>query len=171
MEKALLERRKIGILSGSGPNAGLDLWGKILEENRLSLGDEYRGDIDAPYLVILSSPELGLSMQLDDNFYKLMPHFKEVVQQLARLVDYFSIACHTLHCFSDEVSSMGLASQFVSIADICVNEVAQRGFTRVGVLGTSHTLNFDKYPFLSDLRRQSEVEMPPNSGEVDHLIY
>ena len=60
-------RKKIGIITGSGPEAGLDLWNKLLHANRAMQGDLFRGDLDAPNVTIFSEPSLGLSMELEAN--------------------------------------------------------------------------------------------------------
>ena len=55
-------RKKIGIITGSGPEAGVDLWMKILEENKRVLKENFRGDLDAPDVTIFSIQQLGHSM-------------------------------------------------------------------------------------------------------------
>lgn len=60
--------KKIGIITGSGPEAGIDLWQKILIENKAILKDKFQGDLDAPNLTIFSVPQLGYSMELEKNY-------------------------------------------------------------------------------------------------------
>ena len=57
----------IGIIAGSGPEAGIDLWTKVLTATQQQLGAVFEGDIDAPRVVIVSEPQLGLSMDLRAN--------------------------------------------------------------------------------------------------------
>lgn len=40
------ERRRIGLIAGSGPEAGVDLWQKVIEETKALLGERYTGDLD-----------------------------------------------------------------------------------------------------------------------------
>ena len=61
------QKAVLGIIAGSGPEAGVDLWRKILVANRIALNERFRGDIDAPHMVIISEPTLGLSMDLVAN--------------------------------------------------------------------------------------------------------
>ncbi len=58
-------RKKIGIITGSGPEAGVDLWQKILKINKDILKEDFHGDLDAPNVTIFSVPELGHSMELE----------------------------------------------------------------------------------------------------------
>ncbi|MBL8442639.1 MAG: hypothetical protein JNK52_01215 [Zoogloeaceae bacterium] len=60
-------RSRIGIITGSGPETGVDLWTKVLRANRELLGSDCRGDLEAPEVVIFSVPELDLSMELERN--------------------------------------------------------------------------------------------------------
>ena len=57
-------RPTLGIITGSGPEAGIDLWAKVLRKNMAAFGQDFRGDLDAPRVVVASEPELGLSMDL-----------------------------------------------------------------------------------------------------------
>ena len=36
-------RATIGIVTGSGPEAGLDLWAKILKRNKATIGADFQG--------------------------------------------------------------------------------------------------------------------------------
>ena len=50
---------RIGIISGSGPRAGLDVFTKILDEHQANMGDSYKSDKDAPAIVMYQVPEIG----------------------------------------------------------------------------------------------------------------
>ena len=102
--------KRLGILTGSGPEAGIDLWSKVLSEARRALGSSYRGDIDAPHVVVLSVPELGHSMQLPDTRELVWEHLRAAAEQLAPQVDAFAIACNTLYLFEPELRALSLLS-------------------------------------------------------------
>jgi hypothetical protein len=55
---------EVGILSGSGPEAGHDLLGRVIALTREQLGAEFHGDVDALSVRLVSLPRLGLSMGL-----------------------------------------------------------------------------------------------------------
>ena len=92
--------RRIGIITGSGPEAGLDLWQKVLEENRLAHGLDFRGDIDAPDVTVLSIPELGYSMDLPETTSRVWTALADACERIAPQVDVFAIACNTLYALS-----------------------------------------------------------------------
>ena len=67
----LAGRATLGIIGGSGPEAGLDLAAKVIEANRRRVLPLRRqadarpfGDHDAPRFTLLDVPELGRSMDL-----------------------------------------------------------------------------------------------------------
>jgi len=51
--------KKVGIITGSGPDAGIDFWNKLLKSNREYLKDKFTGDLDHPNTYIHSISELG----------------------------------------------------------------------------------------------------------------
>jgi aspartate racemase len=56
------QRGRIGIIAGSGPEPGIDLWEKNFEEDRAAFDGSFRGDLDALHVVVHSIPGVGLSM-------------------------------------------------------------------------------------------------------------
>ena len=90
------ERKKIGIITGSGPDAGVDMWQKLLLANKRLFGKAYRGDLDAPNVTIMSEPYLGLSMEIAQNEKAVWHHLKKTASMLSPLVNLYAIACNTL---------------------------------------------------------------------------
>ena len=129
-----MSRAALGIVTGSGPEAGLDLWQKLLAANRVALGDGFRGDIDAPSVIALSDPGLGLSMDLAANRDVVWQSLSRCCRKIALQVDCFAIACNTLHAFQPDIEALGLPSRFVSLVDTAVEFVSRRMLTTVALL-------------------------------------
>jgi hypothetical protein len=53
------DRGWIGIIGGSGPEAGVDLMSKILRAHRSELGERFRTDRDAPNVLLMSVSQVG----------------------------------------------------------------------------------------------------------------
>ena len=82
---------KIGIISGSGPDAGLNVFTKILEAHRRRMGDSYKSDKDAPSIVLYQVPEIGGphgSWDLDD---KTTPEFKMLWANMTATIVLFCL--------------------------------------------------------------------------------
>jgi aspartate racemase len=115
------ERPRIGIIAGSGPDAGTDLLSKPLAAVR-RLEDCYYGDTDAPKVTIFSLPVLGLSMDLDAHHAKVLSCLLEAAREIAARTDLFCIACNTLHTFGRDILDLNLKAHFVSMHRQLVRE-------------------------------------------------
>ena len=104
-------RQRIGILAGSGPEAGIDLWTKTLAATRRLLGARYGGDLDAPEVLIHSVPALGLSMELEPNDAVVWKVLRESAEALAQRVDAFAIACNTLNHYEAPLRALDLPAR------------------------------------------------------------
>jgi aspartate racemase len=98
--RAASSRATIGIVTGSGPEAGIDLWAKILRGNASTLGAAFRGDLDAPRVVVLSEPQLGLSMDLAANETLVWEVMHQTAVTISGQTDFWAIACNTLNWFA-----------------------------------------------------------------------
>lgn len=125
----------IGILAGSGPEAGLDLWSKVLENRRGELADRYRGDIDAPAVVVISEPELGLSMDLANNAETVWAALERAARQLASQVDVWAIACNTLNHFAPQLDGLELDATLITPDGATARYLDAHGLRRIGLLG------------------------------------
>lgn len=129
-------RPPIGIITGSGPEAGIDLWAKILQHNRRRLGTAFRGDIDAPEIHVISQPALGLSMELAHTETSVWSTLQASARALDGRVQVYAIACNTLNLFADRLQALGLQAQLLSFADVVGAHLRQQGASeRICVLG------------------------------------
>lgn len=156
-------RAVLGIVTGSGPEAGLDLWQKILEANRIALGDRFRGDIDAPHMVVVSDPVLGLSMDLAANRDDVWRALSRCCREIADQVDCFAIACNTLHAFQPDVEALALPARFVSLVDTAIEFVLARSLPAVALLGADPVVRLDELSPYRWLREAVRVEVPRQS--------
>src|SRR3546814_11830862 len=118
-------RPRIGVIAGSGPEAGIDLWSKMLVANRELLGDRFSGDVDSPTVVIFSAPELGLSMDLRKNDAVVWRRLEQVVRDIVPHVDIFTIACNTLHYYSARIRAISGDAIFQIGRAACRERVCQ----------------------------------------------
>lgn len=120
------DRTRIGILGGSGPEAGADLFGKVLKQHRAKLGAAYKTDQDGPDVVLSSCPGIGGPRGKADivpgspSYERTWRAMRVAVLELAPMVDRFCVVCNQLHCFEplirDLLSSNGHdPAMFVSI--------------------------------------------------------
>jgi len=164
-------RSRIGIITGSGPEAGLDLWAKVLRANRQLMGADYRGDLDAPEVVVFSVPELGLSMELERNDAQVWEALRRTAERMAPHVDHYGIACNTLNLYEDRLAALGLPARLVSMGEVAREHLAEHGITRVALLGARPVMDLGPWSAYRTLPRHASVEVPADPDELHAIIY
>jgi aspartate racemase len=164
---------KIGIITGSGPEAGIDLWNKILQANRVLHGDRFRGDLDAPNVTVFSEPALGLSMELAQNDTAVWACLKAAAEAIAQRVDYYAIACNTLNYYQPQLEALSLPARLVSFADVVKTWLKANRIERVALLGARPVTDLGPWSHYRRLAEHVEIELPNAAmAEALHrLIY
>lgn len=163
--------RTIGIISGSGPEAGLDLQQKVLTAHRRLLGPDYRGDIDAPRVITISEPRLGRSMDLPESESDVWDALRATAKQLSAQVDVFAIACNTLNVFAERIQRLELTAELVSFADVAVAYVEQQRLGRIGLLGAAPVTALDRWSPYRHLADRVDVVVPADPDTLHRLIH
>ena len=86
--------------------------------------------------------------------------------------DFLIICTNTMHRMADEVSQ-AISIPLLHIADATAEQVRQRGFQRVGLLGTRYTMEEDFYKGRLESKYGLEVLVPQQAGRdvVHRIIY
>ncbi|MBZ0149531.1 MAG: aspartate/glutamate racemase family protein, partial [Pseudorhodoplanes sp.] len=165
-------RARIGIIAGSGPEAGLDLWDKLLKANRLILGTDFHGDLDAPNVTVFSEPSLGLAINLEANCHLLWQSLRPLAEQISARVDYYAIACNSLNYFQPQLDSLGLNAKLISFADSAVELIKREKIERVALLGTPSVMKLGVWSHYRILNQHVEVEGLSSVQEqlLQHII-
>jgi aspartate racemase len=164
-------RSRIGIITGSGPEAGVDLWTKVLRANRTLLGAAYGGDLDAPEVVVFSVPDLGLSMELQRNDASVWRALRRTAEHMAPHVDHYGIACNTLNHYADRLAALGLPARLVSMGEVAREHLAEHGITRVALLGARPVMDLGPWSGYRELPQHASVELPADPDELHAIIY
>ena len=161
----------IRIISGSGPEAGLDLYQKVLRAHRAELGADYRGDVDAPRIVLISEPVLGLSMDLERHETDVWAALERTVRRLAPQVDVYAVACNTLNVFADRLVALGLDAELVSSQAVVATYLRAHDVRRAGLLGAAPVGRLGRHSAFSALAREVELVVPDETGPLHQLIH
>ncbi|MFN3984619.1 MAG: aspartate/glutamate racemase family protein [Rhodocyclaceae bacterium] len=164
-------RARIGIIAGSGPEAGVDLWSKLLRANRELLGEAYRGDLDAPEVVVFSVPTLGLSMELEHNDAQVWASLADAATRMAAHVDYYAIACNTLNYYAPQLAALNLPAQLVAVDDVVRAHLRERGLDRVALLGARPVMSLGPWSPYRSLTDDVTVEVPVDGEALHRIIY
>ena len=188
---AVAKKKVIGIIGGSGPEAGMDLFGKVLRLHRAKLGKLYKTDRDAPNIILMSVADLGgprTSIDLepgnpDGTYDASLKALIETVQRMVPLVDNFCLACNTLHAMEpivrNTLSDDGKdPSMFVSMIGAtiraCQDRIVKRGeeSTKICILGGPATMDLEKNTrssykrLLEELGEDTIYILPPSAIRV-----
>merc|ERR1719282_85746 len=147
--------QQFGIISGAGPEAGLDLMKKLLHSNRRMKTDTYANDRDAPYVCLFQVPGIGgprnptdLTDEESDPFQLVWQSMADTIQRMNSIgIDKFCISCNTLHMLEPKIrrfleSLDGTKMVFVSMVESVEKELKEKynstknGKLNVVVLGT-----------------------------------
>ncbi|WP_150117158.1 asparaginase domain-containing protein [Arthrobacter sp. ERGS1:01] len=164
---------RLGIITGSGPEAGLDLWSKVLRHNRAMLGELYQGDTDAPFVIIASVPELGHSMELETQEERVWLALERTARQMAPQVDYYVIACNTLNYYADRLDALGLSARLITPAQVVIEELHRLDTDSgqsVALLGSRQTMDLAHWSSYASLAGHFPLEIPAEN-ELHRLIY
>jgi aspartate racemase len=153
----LLRGPAVGIITGSGPEAGVDLVAKVLVANRQRRQSEpgaaFHGDKDAPRVVLISEPELGLSMSLAEHESEVWQALAQAVLALPASVEFYAVACITLHYYADRLQTLAednAGPRFISAVELVAVEAEreQQAGHRVAVVGSTQTMDLQGWsPF------------------------
>jgi len=166
-----MKRKKIGIITGSGPEAGIDLWQKILKINKEILGKDFNGDLDAPNVTILSVPELGHSMELEKNYHMVWEILEKAVREICKKVDYFVIACNTLNLYSNKIEQIYLKHKFISTYDVVKDYLIDNALHEACIIGALPVIEMKDYSAFKSLKNEFDIEVPKDGKKVHSLIY
>lgn len=164
-------RPRIGVIAGSGPEAGIDLWSKMLVANRELLGDRFSGDVDSPTVVIFSAPELGLSMDLRKNDAVVWRRLEQVVRDIVPHVDIFTIACNTLHYYSARIRAISGDAIFLDVADVAHAYLKAHAPQPAALMGSASVAALDEWSPYLGLHREVSFETPADPAALHALIH
>ena len=164
-------RSPIGIITGSGPDAGIDLWQKVLNHNKHRLGNAFRGDLDAPHVEIISVPGLGLSMELEAHEETVWRFLEKAVRALDGRVRAFAIACNTLNYFQDRIAAMEIEAEHLSFSDAVMSFLVNARIPEAALLGARPVMELGAWSPYSRLLGQLALETPEDHDVLHQLIY
>lgn len=169
MDSSFFKKGRIGIITGSGPEAGIDLWQKILQKNKHFLQSDSYGDIDAPPVVVHSVPSMGLVMEIEKHEELIKVDLLETIAKLEGQADYFCIACNILHYYSKAILSKNNKCEFISIVDPIKKYIVDNKIRKIALLSIGTVMDLGTYSPYKELSKYVEIETP-NAYDTNELI-
>eukprot|EP01051_Picozoa_sp_SAG22_P007272 SAG22_NODE_506_length_9643_cov_5.853206_2_plen_307_part_00 len=145
-------KTRIGILGGSGPEAGADLFVKILHAHRRKVGaGGYTTDRDAPDIWLASESSIGGPHSAAEDILPGSPGHEPLwtalstaIVDLAPQVDCFCVCCNQLHTFEGRIRGLlaGIgepAGKFVSIIEVTTAHCKKLAPASLAIFGNTVT--------------------------------
>ena len=139
------DARTIGILTGNPSDSGLDLWESLNMHVRRLLGVNSLGDVSMPKVVMCSSPNIGISMEMDLREEALLKALVSGVDELcAAGAKILAHPAHTTHYFMPHLAAKAAehGAHFLSMVDLTASKLRRLGICEVGLLGTRYVTDF-----------------------------
>ncbi|WP_235931138.1 aspartate/glutamate racemase family protein [Paracoccus xiamenensis] len=149
----------------------MDLWSKVLRKNADAFGADFGGDTDAPRVIVVSEPELGLSMDLARNEAEVWAAMQRSLAVLAPQVDAFAIACNTLNWYAPKIQALDLTARLLSFQSVLTGWIEKTGISRVALLGAAPVTEMGEWSAYRFLDTLIDVERPADPAALHELIH
>ncbi|HEY6806118.1 MAG TPA: aspartate/glutamate racemase family protein [Pyrinomonadaceae bacterium] len=137
----------IGILTGNPCDSGLELCSSIVAHVRRLLKNNSLGDVSMPKIVIVSTPEIGISMEMDEREVPLRRGLLRSVDELCDAgAKILANPAHTTHFFASDIAEHAVekGARFVSMVDATVAKLRSDGVKEIALLGTKYVTDFSQ---------------------------
>ena len=141
------EPETIGILTGNPCDSGLDLCASVNAHVRRLLKRNSLGDVSMPKIVIISTPQIGISMEMDKREAPLRDALVQAVDELcatgARILAH---PAHTTHYFTLDIATRAAerGARFLSMAELTAEKLRISGVQEIALLGTRYVTDLSQ---------------------------
>ena len=135
------EPETIGILTGNPCDSGLDLCASVNAHVRRLLKRNSLGDVSMPKIVIISTPQIGISMEMDKREEPLREALVQAVDELcANGATILAHPAHTTHYFAPDIAARAAerGARFLSMAELTAESLRKSGVQEIALLGTRY---------------------------------
>ena len=160
--------KAVGIVGGLGPETTAEFYLKLIKK--------FRENSDTYPKIIIDNVSFPFSLekeiiQKSVNEEKILPFLKESISRLNKAgADFIVIPCNTVHIFIDELRKESTVP-IVSIIDETVKTVKEKGYSNIGILATTKTIESKLYQDPLD-ERKIKVVLPSlvEQEEISRII-
>jgi aspartate/glutamate racemase len=141
------EPEAIGILTGNPCDSGLDLCTSVNAHVRRLLKGNSLGDVSMPRIVIISTPQIGISMEMDKRETPLREALVQAVEELcATGAKILAHPAHTTHYFTLDIATRAAerGARFLSMAELTAERLRMSGVQEIALLGTRYVTDLSQ---------------------------
>lgn len=141
------EPETIGILTGNPCDSGLDLCASVNAHVRRLLKRNSLGDVSMPKIAIISTPQIGISMEMDKREAPLREALLQAVDELcATGAKILAHPAHTTHYFVRDIAARAAekGARFLSMAELTAESLRKSGVQEITLLGTRYVTDLNQ---------------------------
>ncbi len=157
--------KRLGIVGGLGPETSCSFCLEL--NNRIRQISECQPDI--------VMENVAVPLRLEKRMIKgavLRDMFDLLAKAVVRLnraeADFIVIPCNTVHVFIEDLRKIS-KKPIISIIEVCAEECCRRGFSKVGILGSSTTIK-QKLHENELIKKGIRVCLPKNQSVISRVI-
>jgi len=154
--------KKIGILGGMGPEATAEFYFRLIRMFQKEFGAVY--DDEFPEIIIYNLPLPDVVNEKDNDILVEKALLAGITKLKASGVDFITIPCNTVNLFINNLRRKS-EMKIISIVEETAKEVKALEITKVGLVGTTNTINRGLY----DSKLQSIEIIKPNISQKKEL--
>jgi aspartate/glutamate racemase len=154
----------IGILTGNGPESGMELWRQLNERVfGANKNGRFGGDIGYPAVTIRSIPSMGMSMELPERAATVRATVLSGIEDLLGCgATLIGIACNTTQYFSHEIGELCTQhnASFVSMVHVTRRALQAHGVRSFDLLGIGAVSDLAGWSDFRHLSPEFDVHVP-----------
>lgn len=162
------EPETIGILTGNPSDSGLALCSALNTHLRRLMGKNSLGDVSMPKIVIVSTPQIGISMEMDRREAPLRKALLRAVDELCSAgAKILAHPAHTTHYFASDIAARAAekGARFLSMVEVTAASLRLSGVKEMALLGTSYVTDFSqRWSVYDSAFRGIKVHRPSPNG-------
>lgn len=165
------EPETIGVLTGNPSDSGWDLCAAMNVHVRKLLGKNSLGDVSMPKIVVISTPQIGISMEMDRREAPLRKALLRAVDELcAAGAKILAHPAHTTHYFAPQIAEHAAkkGARFLSMAEATADWLRFKGVTEIALLGTKYVTDLEdqegQWSVYRDAFKKLNVHTPSPEG-------
>lgn len=137
-----MNKKKIGILGGMGPEALSDMYLEICEYYQKNFGAKYDKDFPPIIMYSVPIPDVVESIENETEILNQLVDASKTLQE--DRCDFIVIACNSVQFLLNDIRAK-VSIPVIGIAETVAKELAKENYKKVGILATQTTIKKEIY--------------------------
>jgi len=159
-----MDRKKIGIIGGMGPEALSDMYLAICKYYQVNFGAKYDKDFPPMIMYSVPVPDLVEKVENEQETLKILVEAAKTLQDDG--CDFIVIACNSVQFLLEGIKEQ-VTIPVIGIAETVAKDLTGKGYKKVGILATETTIEKKVY---DDKLKEIGIEIVSPDAENQNAI-